>query len=43
LASALTGQFDAMTHIDETSALEPLDNGPVWRTAEAPQTFPSGV
>ncbi|NDP62330.1 erythromycin esterase family protein [Polaromonas sp.] len=39
----LAGQFDAMIHIDETSALEPLDKGPVWSTSEAPETFPSGI
>jgi hypothetical protein len=32
-----------MIHIDQTSALEPLDKGPVWNTGEAPQTFPSGI
>jgi erythromycin esterase-like protein/predicted phosphoribosyltransferase len=39
----LAGQFDAMIHIDETSALEPLDKGPVWSAGEAPETFPSGI
>lgn len=39
----LAGQFDAMIHIDETSALEPLDKGEVWSTGEAPETFPSGM
>ncbi|ABM37494.1 erythromycin esterase family protein [Polaromonas naphthalenivorans] len=39
----LSAQFDAMIHIDETSALEPLDKGPVWSTGEAPETFPSGM
>jgi erythromycin esterase-like protein/predicted phosphoribosyltransferase len=39
----LAGQFDAMIHIDETSALEPLDKGSVWSTGEAPETFPSGM
>jgi erythromycin esterase-like protein len=39
----LASQFDAMIHIDETSALEPLDKGPVWSTGEAPETFPSGM
>ena len=39
----LATQFDAMIHIDETSALEPLDKGPVWSTGEAPETFPSGM
>ena len=39
----LDRQFDALVHLDETSALEPLDAGPVWTAREAPETFPSGV
>ncbi|MDB5930863.1 MAG: Erythromycin esterase [Polaromonas sp.] len=45
----LARQFDAMIHIDETSALEPLDKGAVWHEAhqahpeEAPETYPSGL
>jgi erythromycin esterase-like protein len=39
----LAEQFDAMIHIDETRALEPLDRGPVWANREAPETYPSGV
>ena len=39
----LARQFDAMIHIDETNALEPLDKGAVWSTGEAPETFPSGM
>lgn len=39
----LSQQFDALIHIDETHALEPLDRGPVWHTGEAPETFPSGM
>jgi erythromycin esterase-like protein len=39
----LAKQFDALIHIDETSALEPLDKGAVWSTGEAPETFPSGL
>jgi erythromycin esterase-like protein len=39
----LADQFDAMIHIDETQALEPLDKGPVWADREAPETYPSGV
>jgi erythromycin esterase-like protein len=39
----LGGQFDAMLHIDETHALEPLDRGPVWHTGEAPETYPSAL
>jgi erythromycin esterase-like protein len=39
----LSRQFDALIHIDETSALEPLDQGPVWQAGEPPETYPSGV
>ncbi|NML85906.1 erythromycin esterase family protein [Polaromonas sp.] len=40
----LGGQFDALIHIDETTALEPLDKGQLWSPAgEAPETFPSGL
>ena len=39
----LAQQFDAVIHIDETSALEPLDLGQVWSDREAPETFPSGI
>ena len=39
----LAQQFDAMIHIDETSALEPLDKGAVWSTGEVPETYPSGI
>ena len=36
-------QFDALVHIDETSALEPLDVGQAWKDREVPETYPSGV
>ena len=39
----LAQQFDAMIHIDETSAVEPLDKGAVWSSGEAPETYPSGM
>ena len=39
----LAQQFDAVIHIDETSAVEPLDEGRVWIDGEAPETFPSGI
>ena len=39
----LAEQFDAVIHIDETSAVEPLDVGQVWIDGEAPETFPSGM
>lgn len=39
----LPGQFDAMIHIDETRALEPLEKGAGWTHGEVPETFPSGL
>lgn len=36
-------QFDAVLHLDETHALEPLEVESEWDPAEAPETFPSGV
>jgi erythromycin esterase-like protein len=40
----LADQFDAVIHIDETSALEPLEPASEWRAAaELPETFPFGV
>ena len=39
----LAQQFDAVIHIDETSAVEPLDVGQVWSDRKAPETFPSGI
>ncbi|MGE5525274.1 MAG: erythromycin esterase family protein, partial [Rhodospirillaceae bacterium] len=39
----LPRQFDAIIHIDETHALEPLERGPQWIADEAPETYPSGV
>jgi erythromycin esterase-like protein len=38
----LTHQFDAMLHIDVTSAVEPLERTPEWETGEW-ETFPSGM
>ncbi len=39
----LADQFDALIHIDETTALEPLDRGSGWSAGEPPETYPSGV
>jgi len=39
----LMEQFDTMIHFDETRALEPLERNSEWITAEAPETYPSGV
>ncbi len=39
----LPQQFDAMIHIDETRAVEPLERTPTWHTGDVPETYPSGV
>jgi erythromycin esterase-like protein/predicted phosphoribosyltransferase len=39
----LAEQFDAVIHIDETHALEPLERTSQWEAGELPETFPSGV
>jgi erythromycin esterase-like protein len=39
----LSEQFDAVIHLDETRALQPLDRFPQWESGEPPETFPTGV
>jgi erythromycin esterase-like protein len=36
-------QFDAIAHIDETHALEPLERTSEWEAGELPETYPWGV
>ncbi|WP_055490869.1 erythromycin esterase family protein [Streptomyces sp. TP-A0356] len=36
-------QFDALIHIEETRALEPLERTARWETGEAPETYPFAV
>jgi erythromycin esterase-like protein len=36
-------QFDAIIHIDETTALEPLEVTSLWIAGETPATFPTGL
>ncbi|PRC48492.1 hypothetical protein C6A85_79560, partial [Mycobacterium sp. ITM-2017-0098] len=36
-------QFDAIIHIDRTTALEPLETTSVWVAGETPETFPTGL
>ncbi|BBY62215.1 erythromycin esterase family protein [Mycolicibacterium helvum] len=36
-------QFDAMIHIDETRALEPLEPTSGWIAGETPETYPTGL
>jgi hypothetical protein len=37
----LAEQFDAMIHLDETRALQPLDADSGWERGELPDTFPA--
>ena len=39
----LSEQFDAVIHIDETRAVEPLERTAEWDSWEVAETFPSGV
>jgi erythromycin esterase-like protein/predicted phosphoribosyltransferase len=36
-------QFDAMIHIDNTTALEPLEVTSLWIAGETPETYPTGL
>ena len=39
----LADQFDAVIHIDETRAVEPLERTARWEEGEVPETFPYAV
>jgi erythromycin esterase-like protein len=39
----LARQFDAVIHLDRTSAVEPLERTSVWDVGEPPETYPSGL
>ncbi len=39
----ITGQFDALVHIDVTRAVEPLERGQRWDLREPPETYPSAL
>ncbi|MDB5067337.1 MAG: Erythromycin esterase [Chloroflexi bacterium] len=39
----LRDQFDAVIHVDETRAVEPLERTARWSHGEVPETYPSGV
>jgi erythromycin esterase-like protein len=39
----LSDQFDAVIHIDETRAVEPLERSVEWERGEVAETFPFGV
>jgi len=38
----LPDQFDAIIHIDETRAVEPLERTAGWERGDLPEMFPSG-
>jgi erythromycin esterase-like protein len=39
----LADQFDAVIHVDQTRALEPLERTAAWERGELPETFPTGL
>ena len=39
----LADQFDAVIHIDETRAVEPLERTAAWERGEVPETSPYAV
>ncbi|HEX6024764.1 MAG TPA: erythromycin esterase family protein [Solirubrobacter sp.] len=39
----LADQFDAVIHLDETHAVEPLERNSEWEAGELPETYPWGV
>lgn len=41
--ACLPQQFDAMIHIDNTTALRPLEKSAGWHQADAYETYPSGL
>ena len=39
----LPSQFDAIMHLDQTRALEPLERMATWERGEFPETYPTGM
>lgn len=39
----LPDKSDAVLHLDETRAVEPLERAAAWEAGELPETFPFGV
>ena len=39
----LPEQFDAVIHIDRTTAVEPLERTTLWDEGEPPETYPTGL
>jgi erythromycin esterase-like protein len=42
-AAQMARQFDAVIHIDHTTAVRPLDAGGGWHAEEPPETYPTGI
>lgn len=42
-AANMATQFDAVLHIDKTTALTPLDHTSRWDRGEPPETYPTGL
>lgn len=42
-SASLSAQFDAVFHLDETTAVEPFDITEHWTQHEAPDTYPFGL
>jgi erythromycin esterase-like protein len=41
--ASLANQFDAVIHLDETTALEPLERTSSWDAGEVPASYPHAV
>jgi erythromycin esterase-like protein len=41
--ASLARQFDAVLHLDETRAVEPLERASEWERGELPETYPFAV
>jgi hypothetical protein len=39
----LADQFDAVIHLDQTRAVEPLERTSKWEAGEFPETYPFAV
>lgn len=39
----LPAQFDALIHIEHTTAVEPLERTQLWEAGELPETYPTGL
>ncbi len=42
-SARLADQFDAVIHIDETRAVEPLERTAGWEMGEPPETYPTAL